>query len=454
MKSILSRLIVRRRPLAAAIALAALLAGCFEKRILWSPDGTRAAVLTNAGLRFTDANGRLTPVLVSGISAAAWIDPQRLVLARRREVGEWAAIARVLGPRAAAIEAEAAEVAARIRDGARGAEVFAGNKDLPLQLCLRDRHAAELGPRLPAGESAKLQQKTVAISEVLVGTIRESAIEFGPVLLQAVGNVLDLRPAPGREVVAATMEMKAEGDECQLFLLRLDRPGPAVPAARRIAQYPDWKHDGSALVLCESTGSASDAVSLGVVVRRALVEENGVPRLSEKPEYLAGTMFNQFTRIRCLRDGRVLFNAAEFTLPLAAEDYGDEREQLFALDASRQVTLVRLVPRKREADLPQQLSFFEVSPDETQVLFGAPKGAVSLLTLATGEVKEIQKSGQKELQGAPVWRGAGEIAYFRRAADDGSGARPVELVLRKGERETVLSREWSSEVIAAITGGE
>jgi len=36
-----------------------LLAGCLEKRVVWSPDGSRAAVITEDGLYISDAEGKL-----------------------------------------------------------------------------------------------------------------------------------------------------------------------------------------------------------------------------------------------------------------------------------------------------------------------------------------------------------------------------------------------------------
>jgi hypothetical protein len=94
--------------------------------------------------------------------------------------------------------------------------------------------------------------------------------------------------------------------------------------------------------------------------------------------------------VRCLPDGRMLFNAAEISLPFAAEDNGDPRERLYALDPGRRPTLVRLIPHKAEEELPAQQAFFEVSPDGRQVLFGSTKGEVCLLTLATGQAEKSQ----------------------------------------------------------------
>jgi WD40 repeat protein len=119
-----------------------------------------------------------------------------------------------------------------------------------------------------------------------------------------------------------------------------------------------------------------------------------------------------------------------------------------------------MVPHGEEENLPKNLTFFEVSPDEKQVLVGGYDGEVSVLTLATGDVQEWQKAGDYNLMGAPVWRNAEEITYARRnpTADGKMPVRKAEIVLRKaipgkGDQEKVLSRDWSSEMLESIYSG-
>jgi hypothetical protein len=103
-----------------------------------------------------------------------------------------------------------------------------------------------------------------------------------------------------------------------------------------------------------------------------------------------------------LRDGRVLFNAAVMQRPFATADAGGQREQLFAVDRTRQSTLSRMIPRKSEEALPPGLSYFTVSPGEDKVLFGTLKGDVHVLTLAPGQVDQVQTATEDEMQGAPL----------------------------------------------------
>ena len=85
-------------------------------------------------------------------------------------------------------------------------------------------------------------------------------------------------------------------------------------------------------------------------------------------------------------------------------------------------------------------------------MFGGFKGGVWLLTLATGEVECVQHD-EKDLQGAPTWRQAGELSYMRRPAPAPEGtenARQADLVLRRADGETVVSADWSDEVVNGV----
>ena len=121
---------------------------------------------------------------------------------------------------------------------------------------------------------------------------------------------------------------------------------------------------------------------------------------------------------------------------------------------------MRMVPRGKEENLPKNLTFFEVSPDEKQVLVGGYDGEVSMLTLATGDVGTWQKAGEYNLMGAPVWRNAEEITYARRnpPVDGKEPSRKAEIVLRsvvpgKGDQEKVLSRDWSNDMLESVFSG-
>jgi len=94
----------RSRPFLAALSLAFIalfLGGCWNDTFVWSPDGTRATVISADGLYLCDAQGALSSLLVPNGYASAWLgDSKRVVLARTRPIKDFAEIAAKLGPEA------------------------------------------------------------------------------------------------------------------------------------------------------------------------------------------------------------------------------------------------------------------------------------------------------------------------------------------------------------------
>ncbi len=444
-----------------------LLSGCLEKHFVWSPDGNRAAVIAKDGLHLCDPEGKLSPLLLPNIYAAVWVgDSQRLVVARERKVGDWAPVARVLGPeRAGKIAAEADTLWQKLEAGGQWGILtndLRQRKDVAVFITyLRERYGEALRAKMNAGEWDEVKSLQAEISELVMARIVGEQIQPGTQLHEGLEKIKDIRVAPGDRTVAFTTDMALDNDnECRLLVARIDATG-AVTVAEHTDGYADWTADGRSLVYVQASGGgAKDDLRLGTLVRREVIASDGTIKAADKSEDLAGIMFGSTIRVRCLRDGRIIFNAVEFNLPVAKTDADVEREKLFEWDPARQGTLVRLLPRGEEEKMPKNLTFFEVSPDERRVLVGGFGGEVSVLTLATGDVEQLQKAGDYNLMGAPVWRNAGEITFARRnpAADGKPPARKAEIVLRKvvlnkGDQEKVLSQGWPDAMLESVFSG-
>jgi hypothetical protein len=449
-----------------AALLLLLLSGCLEKHLVWSPDGNRAAVIAKDGLHLCDPEGKLTPLLLPDVYQVAWLgDSQRLVVARERKVGDWTSIAQAFGPeRAGKVAAEAESLWKQLETGGQWGiltkEMDKKKDQAVLKIFLREHYGDALRAKMSAGEWDELKSQQAEISELVMARIVGEQIQPGTLLHEGLEKINDLRMSPGDRAVAFTTDMALDNDkECRLLLALIDATG-AVTIAEHTGTYPDWTADGRSLAFVQASGGAKDDLRLGTLVRREVLDENSQIKIAEKPEELAGLLFGNSSRVRCLQDGRILFNSAEFNLPVAAKDANVERDKLFAWDPARQATLVRMVPRGKEENLPKNLTFFEVSPDEKQVLVGGYDGEVSMLTLATGDVGTWQKAGEYNLMGAPVWRNAEEITYARRnpPVDGKEPSRKAEIVLRsvvpgKGDQEKVLSRDWSNDMLESVFSG-
>jgi hypothetical protein len=454
----------------ASVALALLLlTGCLEQHLLWSPDGKRAAVIDkDSGLFLCDIDGKLSPPLVPDVFRVAWLsDSQQLILARKHSESKWTPIARAMGQQsAAALVAQADAFWQKLQTGTQWSSLWRvpgmwerRERDEGLiKIYLHERYGESLHVKLDAGDWDNVAQQTANIYELVMARIDGDTIITGTQLHEGIDEISDCRVSPGDKAVAFVTQMAQDKDEDgRLWVVQVNTSTPVL-VAERVAFFPDWTADARSLVYLQSSGaSATDDLRLGTLVQRKVLNPEGKIEIESDRKELGGWIFSSLCRIRCLRDGRIVFNAAEITLPVAAEDFGDQREQLFALDLARQSTLVRLIPRKHESKLPQSLAFFEVSPDEQQVLCGWVDGTVGVITLATGELKEVQEAGENSVQGAPVWRKAGEFTYTRRtgAKDGKKPARAVEVVLGTEEKdghykETVLSQTWPDAMLNAL----
>jgi hypothetical protein len=241
------------------------------------------------------------------------------------------------------------------------------------------------------------------------------------------------------------IELSPESDDSlQILVSPIDGAAPAKIVATQTSALPAWSADGRSL-LCfkgEEQGGSSGDLRLGALKAFELLDAEGRILANPQDRDLAGLIFHDRNRLHCLRDGRVLFNAAEFNLPIASKDR-KTREEFFVADPAG-TAVSRLFPRALLAGLPPSLAHFEVSPDDTQILVSSEEGAVWLLTLADQRVEKVCEGAEKGDSIAAVWRAPGEFTYRK------VGGPRAELVLRRGSTETILSRTWPDEVLQRL----
>lgn len=431
-------------------------AGCWKERIVWSPDGTRAAVLGNKGLYLAAGDGHLSEPQVPDVYLVRWLpDSRGLILARTIEVRNWSDVVPFIAPERSQIEAEANDLLQSKSTDSLSKQIDAAKNKKLLRLCLRDTHAEAVKAKLSSEEWNDLTKEGVEVSEIVLAHVADDKVIVDRTRFARYGDVQDIRVAPRGDSVLLTQDPVLSGESGRLLVMLLAGDEPPVSVARNPAVYPDWSPDGRSVVYVEGGAKATpEDVVLGVLTRREVKDEQGKIHLAEKCDYLAGLMYNTMARVRCLRDGRILFNAVEITLPMAKSDYGDGlREQLFALDLARQSTLVRLIPRAHEQNAPQGLTFFEPSPDETQILLAGSDGKVCVLSIASGEFETVQEDGKPSFEGLPAWRRGGEFTYIKRMPNinDKPPARKGEVVLhRASEKEVIWSQSWTEAALSDV----
>lgn len=455
---------MNRLTLAVAVLLLASLVGCLpEEKVVWSPDGQRAAVIAPDGLYLCDGDGRLSPRVAENVSAAAWLpDSKRLLAVRdtKSPARTWTDAAalidedmtREVTAAAAALRKEILAYAAPPGEfKPKVIEQMGMTQMLLAAMYLRDNQAEGLAEKLGTTweDVKKLEMPVYSIE---VGEASADAVALQPVakVLSAPGY---LRISPdGQHVAYVTGALLLEG-QYALMVLPLAGGRPRIVAGQ-VAAFADWSGDGRYLAFARTTGPAPKEkgdLRLGTVSRTVVCDEKG--GLLEKfplPQDLAGLVFQETLRVRGLRDGRILFAAAPIQLPSTTADM-PTKAALFAVDPERPATLIRMLPRNAEADVPQGVNYFELSPDQRHVLIPGPKG-VAVVTLATGEVVNALAEKEGDLTLQPVWRSPSEVCFaVAKGSTFGSPNRP-EVVLWSAGHWRVLSTAWPDAMVNGMLG--
>ena len=447
----------RRLHLAVALLVTLAVAGCEDlKRVVWSPDGPRAAILAEEGLFFCDASGKLTGPLASNVVFVAWFpDSQRIVFARNIDFRSWGELAPALTPTSrAAISRIGDALLEDLKAGRAWAEAGAAakqrgglNEDQLKAVLLYSRDRDPAAAAHAAGNDAnKLSDLSASWRSLQIGRLTDSKLDSGPPLLAGLEpRLLDARVSPG-----ATAILIATEDEHGANLSAL--PTEGTPTSRPIEQtaaaYADWSPDGRSIVYLRGVGpdAGNDQPRLAILTRRQILNESGQIELQAQGEDLANLLFNPLGKVRCLKDGRILFAAAEITLPSTSVDVS-QRQQLFELEPGKRATLAPRIPRGTLGNLPEDLSHFEVSPDEKRVSFVSEKGAVTILSLGTGQVEVAQSApgGEDDVKTIPVWRSAEELCFIAPPQPE-HGEKKAEVVLWQNGKARALSHDWPASV--------
>ena len=436
-----------RAPFAVRILVAAallVLAGCVTQRVVWSPDGKQAAVLSEDGLYLCDAEGTISGLLLPDVTAVAWFqDSRRLAVDRSVTCTNWQGLAVVLSPQGREnIKSTANELLARLQPGNRDqvleAESGSDKKLLFARLLyLRDEGGAATLKLLEGAKQFK--DLKVEVSTLSVAQVTNGALEVGPILVSEIGDIGQIRVSPNSAAIAYTTDNG-------LWVIAVGSGKPGRQVAETVAVSPDWSPDGNFLVyITAARTNSADDIRLGVLTRQRVLNESGQVEIQSNRVDLAGLLFNDQSRVRCLRDGRILFASEEWRLPVTTNDL-PQRQQLFALDPERQSTLTPLVPRGTQEMLPANLSNFEISPDEKRIAVCGDKSEVAVFTLASGNVEVVQEPADNDKKSAdtksiPCWRTATELCFI--AIQNSNTNKPkAEVGLWENGKTRLISRSW------------
>jgi hypothetical protein len=426
----------------AVAALCLLMTGCVSRRIAWSPDGAHAAVFAGDGLHLCGPDGALSETILPGNGLAEWFSDSRR-LAVMSEVGNqsWKDLQKVISP----------EERERVMQGGKTVldEFKAGHSladALKALTGLGDYERNAVAVYLAESEGTKeqagtnwdaLQQIEASVLQIRIGTLEEGKLALGPPLINSLRKILDIRVSPTGTAIACTAEGDIK-DELQLLAVPTDGSAPPQLVARNTAYCSDWSVDGHSLLYIHAINEAAsgDQICLASLTRRGILNASGRIEIRTNADDLGGLLFDANNKVRCLSDGRIIFAAADLHLPCTLADM-PQQPQLFALDPERAAAVIPLIPRSVQDSLPGKPDFYETSPDGKRIAISGEKGAVVVLTLATGAVDTVQAAGKEDTVSVPAWRSAGELCCVL-----ATNGQPAQVALWNHGTNRVLSANW------------
>lgn len=398
--------------------------GCYNKRIVWSPDGKWGAICPNSGLYFTDPEGNVTKKMHDHVYRAAWFpDSRHLAIEEYADITDWESLKTIVPleqqkkfiqyAQSLLLARNQMEWEAKIKT-LLDLNLLSEDELTAVKLYIRDKQAGPFPDSVIASWQPNL---TFHYHFLRIGLWDGKQFTIKKTLWNSSERIWDMQiSSKGRVVTFTTAYPDLDDDEelnvSSLWAADL-QTGRSVLLDQNVALYPGWSADGQSLFYVRSIGEGKAGNAIGTLLQIQPCDSAGaLLEQIPQPKGLAGLVAGEYTKVRCLSDGRIIFSSIELTLPIIGKDI-PEYKQLFVLDPTRQATITRLIPHSTlDQTRSFNLDFFEVSPDETMISLLDDDGRVAVLTVATGDFILLQgeKLGPEIV--VPVWRTPNELCYL------------------------------------------
>ncbi len=452
---------IDRIVLAFSLSLAVLTIACGpEKRVQWSPDGKSAAVISDGTLFLTNEQGAQSRSIAEGVVRMSWLpDSARILAVTEKKVKSWDELAR-LAP-VDFREKESIAAAQTLTEELLGYEgqigdfkpsnaaALTGEQWASALLYIKRQGDMRLKQKLGEKDWKDLEDLEVEVRGLRVVSTTTEPMVSGQFLLRTMEDIAEPRISPdGTTAAIVTKHMRGwfgSGDTV-LSVISLSTGSVPVQIADHVSENPDWTPDGGSLVFIrcgDRLSEDSDRDSIGLVGRRAVRDKAGAISVGSSPVVeLARVLFQDGLKVRCMRDGKILFSANELSLPAEAADFPG-RMTLFVIQPGTPVAVKRLLPDSKAQALPDRADLFELSPNQQRIAVPGSKGRISVVSLETGEIEPVvDKDGPDDLATVPVWRNDAQLCFAALSGPEAGSVRRPEIVLWSQSQPRNIVLPW------------
>lgn len=426
---------------------------------VWSPDGSRAALLSSNGLRFCTAEGKLSDVLLTSASKLAWFpDSRHALLSTALPVSDWSTVESLLS--AAEVETCKAdakkifqELVAANCDLQSCATKLQEDKsidtDLASSSALYMAHAYGNSLTEKFGDKWRsLEIPPVTVSNLRRASIDRDRVELGPVLFRTLSDVRWLGVAADGQSSAFVVTPDS-GRPGRLYLLGTD--GQPKLLSQLANYYPAWSKEGATLAYLEQQ---SDSDSIGSI--------RFMPPVQSQPARSANYVsFSPNDRLQFLPDGSLAFSAAELSLP--TRKYSRERgiyilrrpQPSASNDAQEQTSdQISLLLKMQGQFDDLQADAFSISPNGKRLAIAGRHGQVVAFEIAENRLMRphaLQGRVRKLLNVTlPVWRSSDEVTYVALSKNSKNPPAVMTANLSTLQRNA-LSTSWPKDFVNSFS---
>lgn len=421
------------------VASTILLSACEDKRVVWSPDTTKAAVLGTDGLRITDPSGILTkPILSDSTRFVWWPDSKQCVILRATAAKDWTEVepmltkeeAEQISTKAEKLFQEIVEVKGdkdALNKKLENDELFDKTWKAESVVYLDYKHGEELAKIIPDWNTlpkVKAYIYTLEKYNALGNVLRD------PVLLKKSLRELEgIAVSPAGNNVCYVQDEETE----KLYVVSPDGKKTRLVSSE-CNKFPCWSADGKSLYFIEGVGEFVNEERLATLNSVSIDSE----RLDNSRHYEATVNFDRNDAIQVLPDKSIIFSSrgvgypsvTAATIPeLYRKQYGKNEIEQLTHGAVHQLNV----------------ESFAANPSGTKVMLYSKTGAVHILNLNDKIIQTIlpesKTAGNKF---TPSWRNDYEICLAAKSEKQGAGKEDAELCLMnvKDRKIKVLSSDW------------